>query len=239
MGQEEVSREAGAASVEEARVEIGKPPALTAEERARVEQAVQAAERTTGAEIVPMIVDRSGLYRDAGHRAGLALAILTLASLLTVEAGWLPWGWHAANAGWLLLAAIAAYGLGIWLGSFAPVIRLFTSTDRMRHKVKLRAEVAFLSYGISRTRDRTGVLILLSLLEHQVYVLPDRPLIDRIPTERWDSIVAVIVKRVKAGDVVGGLCHGIEQCGLVLAEYFPARLGDNPDELPNELIQGP
>ena len=72
-----------------------------------------------------------------------------------------------------------------------------------------------------------------------MYVLPDRPLIDRIPADRWDSIVAVIVKRVKAGDVVGGLCHGIEQCALALAEYFPARLGDNPNELPNELIQGP
>ena len=50
MGQEEVSREAGAASVEEARVDIGKRPALTAEERARIEQAVKAAERTTRAE---------------------------------------------------------------------------------------------------------------------------------------------------------------------------------------------
>ena len=79
---------------------------------------------------------------------------------------------------------------------------------------------------------------MLSLLEHQVYVLPDRPLIDRIPAERWDEIVAVIVKRVTVGDVVGGLCHGIEQCGLVLAEYYPARLGDNPNELPDTPIQG-
>jgi len=218
-------------------VEIGKHVALTVEERARVEQAVQAAELATSAEIVPMIVDRSGLYRDAGHRAGLLLAILTLAGLLTAEAGWLPWGWHAANAGWLLLAAIAAYGLGIWLGSFPWVMRLFTSTARMRHKVRLRAEIAFLYLGIAQTRDRTGVLIMLSLLEHQVYVLPDRPLMDRIPVERWDSIIAVIVKRVKAGDVADGLCHGIEQCGLVLAEYCPARPGDNPNELPNTLIQ--
>lgn len=220
-------------------MEIGKRPALTVEERALVEQAVQAAERTTTAEIVPMIVDRSGLYRDAGHRAGLTLAILTLAVLLTAESGWLPWGWHAANAGWLLLAAMAAYGLGTWLGSFASIIRLFTSTDRMRHKVKLRAEVAFLSQGISRTRDRTGVLIMLSLLEHQVYVLPDRPLIDRIPEERWDDIVAAIVEQTKAGDVAGGLCRGIERCGVVLAEYYPSGAGDNPDELSNQLIQEP
>ena len=104
-GREEASQGAEVVSVEEARVETGKRPALTVEERALVEQAVQAAERTTSAEVVPMIVDRSGLYRDAGHRAGLTLAILALALLLTVETAWLPWT-DAVNAVLALLVVI-------------------------------------------------------------------------------------------------------------------------------------
>jgi putative membrane protein len=239
VGQEEVSREAGGILEEEGPVETGRHLTLTAVERERVEQAVQAAERTTSAEVVPMIVAQSGLYREARHRAGLTSAVLVLAILLTVEAAWLPWGWHAANAAWLLLATIAAYGLGTWMGSFAPIIRLFTSTDRMRHKVKLRTERAFASQGIARTRDRTGVLILLSLLERQVYILADQALYDRIPAGILTDIVAVMVERIKAGDVVGGLCRGIERCGLVLAQYYPSRPGDNPDELSNQLIQEP
>lgn len=224
------------ALVGEARVETGDRLNLTTEERDRVQQAVEAAERLTSAEIVPMIVMRSGLYRDARYLAGLTTAAIALTILVTVEVTWLPWGWHAANAAWLLLATLIGYGIGHWIGRFDPIIRSFTSTDRMRHKVRLRAERAFAQHGLSRTRDRNGVLVMLSLLEHQVYVLADQPLFDLVPAGVWDHIVAEVVGPVKAGDIVGGICRGIERSGTVLAQYCPPRPGDNPNELPDELI---
>jgi putative membrane protein len=227
-----------AISAGEAQVETGDQLNLTQEGRARVQQAVAAAERLTSAEIVPMIVRRSGLYRDARYRAGLTVAVAVLTILVTVEAAWLPWGWHAANAAWLLLATLTAYGFGYWFGRLEPVIRLFTPPDRMRHKVKLRAERAFVQHGLSRTRDRNGLLIMISLLEHQVYVLSDQPLFKRAPAGVWDQIVAEVVGPVKNGDVIGGLCRGIERAGVLLAQYCPPRPGDNPNELPDELIQG-
>jgi putative membrane protein len=116
---------------------------------------------------------------------------------------------------------------------------LFTSTDRMRHKVALRAERAFGRHGLSRTRERNGLLIMLSLLEHQVYVLADQPLFELVPADVWDQIVAEVIAPVKAGDIVGGLCRGIGRAGVLLAQYSPPRPGDNPNELPDELIQGP
>ena len=185
-----------------------------------------------------MIVRRSGLYRDARYRVGLTVAIAVLTMLVTMEAVWLPWGWHAANAAWLLLATLIAYGIGHWLGRLDPIIRLFTPTDRMRHKVKLRAERAFVQHDLSRTRDRNGLLIMISLLEHQVYVLADQPLFERAPAGVWDQIVAEVVGPVKNGDVIGGLCRGIERAGITLAQYCPPRSGDNPNELPDDLIQG-
>ena len=115
-----------------------------------------------------MIVMRSGLYRDVRYRAGLTAAAAVLTTLLTVEAAWLPWGWHAANAAWLMLATLIAYGIGYRLGGLDPIIRLFTPADRMRHKVKLRAERAFAQHGLSRTRDRNGVLIFLGRFEAAV-----------------------------------------------------------------------
>ncbi len=84
---------------------------FTDAERERIRQAVQQAEQVTKGEIVPMIVPASALYREAGYRTGLILALLALALLLTIEIYWLPWGWHAGNAGWLLLAVVASYGL--------------------------------------------------------------------------------------------------------------------------------
>ncbi len=228
-----------AISGEEVPVGTGEGLPLTAEERERIRLAVHAAEQHTNAEIVPMIVSRSGLYRDAQHRAGIILALTALVILLSMEMLWLPWGWHASNAAWLVLATILAYGAGAWLGSLVPIIRLFTSTDRMHCKVKLRAERAFAQHAVSQTRERTGVLIMVSLLEHQIYVLPDQPLFQRVPIERWLLVVEAAVGRLKADDIVGGLCQSIQTCGVLLAEVCPGRAGDNPDELSNELVQEP
>ena len=228
-----------AISEEEVPVETGEGLPLTADERERIRLAVHAAEQHTNAEIVPMIVNRSGLYRDAQHRAGIILALVALTILLTTEMLWLPWGWHASNAAWLVLVTILAYGTGAWLGSLVPIIRLFTSTDRMHQKVRLRAERAFAQHAVSQTRERTGVLIMVSLLEHQIYVLPDQPLFQRVPVERWSLVVEAAIDRLKAGDIVGGLCQSIQMCGVLLDEVCPGRPGDNPDELSNELVQEP
>ncbi|MBI3356960.1 MAG: TPM domain-containing protein [Nitrospirae bacterium] len=220
-------------------MEIGKGLKLTADERERIKAAVHAAEQQTNAEIVPMIVARSGLYRDTQHWAGLTFALSVLTVLLTLETLWLPWGWHASNAAWLVLATVLTYVLGAWLGTLAPIIRLFTSTERMRHKVRLRAERGFAQHAVSQTRERTGVLIMLSILERQIYVLPDQPLAQRVPIDRWSQVVQAAVERLKTEDITGGLCQGIERCGRLLAEICPLRPGDNPDELPDELIQEP
>ncbi|MBH0202218.1 MAG: hypothetical protein HP496_07980 [Nitrospira sp.] len=220
-------------------METGERLRLTAEERERIRLAVHAAEQHTNAEIVPMIVSRSGLYRDAQHRAGLILAVFALTVLLTTELFWLPWGWHASNAAWLVLVTILAYGAGVGLGTLVPVIRLFISVDRMHQKVRLRAERAFAQHAVSQTRERTGVLIMVSLLEHQIYVLADQPLFQQVPVERWSQVVEAAVDRLKTGDVVGGLCHSIRTCGVLLAEVCPGRPGDNPNELSNELVQEP
>lgn len=226
-------------SEEEGRVEAGEQLTLTAEEQARVERAVVAAERHTNAEIVPMIVARSGVYRDARHHVGLVLALILLTVLLTCDTPWLPWGWHASNAAWLILGTLLAYAAGVWFGTMVPIIRLFTSAERMQQKVRLRAERAFAQHAVSQTRERTGVLIMVSLLERQIYVLPDRPLFLRIPAEQWARVVQMAVDRLKTGDIVGGLCQAIEACGALLQELCPGRPDDNPNELPNRLLQEP
>lgn len=231
------SRAAAVISEEEGPVATGSKPALTEAERARVEAAVQAAEQHTSAEIVPLIVGRSGLYREAHHRAGLLSAVLALTVLVTIETAWLPWGWQASNAVWLVGITVLAYSVGVWVGTWPMLLRLFTSRDRMRHKVHMRAERAFAQQGLAQTRERTGLLLMVSLLERQVYILPDQALQGRISVDQWQHIVSVVVERMKVGDLAGGLCHGIEAAGVLLARACPSREGDNPNELPNAVIQ--
>jgi putative membrane protein len=220
-------------------VETGKFMPLGELEKARISEAVRVAESQTNAEIVPMLVARSGLYRDAQHRTGLALALTVLTALLMGEGLWVPWAWQTVHAVWLLLATLVAYVLGSWIGAFPPVVRAVTSTERLRHKVRLRAERAFAQHRLSRTRQRTAVLLLVSLLERHVYVLPDSGIGSGITATQWNEVVEAIVARLKEHDVTGGFCAGIERCGGLLAHACPAVPGDNPDELSNRLVQEP
>lgn len=212
---------------------------FTDAERERIRQAVQQAERVTKGEIVPMIVPASALYREAGYRTGLILALLSLALLLTIEIYWLPWGWHAGNAGWLLLAVVVSYGLGQWLGRVSMVVRLVTSRERMVHKVALRAEQAFYKHGLHQTKGRTGVLILVSILERRVHILADKGINDHVPAGTWDGLVNGILDGIRTGQATDAICAAIAKCGALLAQVSPAGSGGNPNELPDALIQEP
>ena len=209
------------------------------QDQERIQHSVREAERHTRGEIVPMIVERSARYRETQYRAGAGCALFTLSALLTIEWEWMSWGWHATNAGWLLLTVMAAYGLGFWLGTFDPVIRILTSNERMAYKANLRAHQAFLEHGLHRTELGTGVLILISLLEHRIEILTDRAILDRVPPETWKNMLALIQEGFHKGNPVESLCQAITLCGEVLGEYFPANpSGPNPNELPNKLISG-
>lgn len=212
---------------------------FTDAEQERIKQAVRQAELVTKGEIVPMIVPASARYREAGYRTGLMLALLSLALLLTIEIYWVPWGWHAGNAGWLLLAVVASYGLGQWLGRIPMVIRLVTSRERLAHKVALRAEQAFYQHGLHQTQGRTGVLIFVSLLERRVQVLADKGINDHVPAGTWDGLVSGIIEGIKTGQATDAICAAIAKCGALLAQVSPAGSGDNPNELSDSLIQEP
>ena len=210
------------------------------QELERIRQAVTEAERGTRGEIVPMIVPASARYREARYRMGFACAFILLTILLTLEIEFLHWGWHAANSGWLLLSVVGAYGLGYWLGTFGPVIRWVVSDQRMAQKVRFKAQRAFFEHGLNRTELRTGVLILVSLLEHRVQVLADKSINDRVQDGVWDGLVKTIIDGVHEGIPTKAFCAAIVQCGDILREVFPASEdGPNPNELPNRLVQEP
>jgi putative membrane protein len=202
-----------------------------------VREAVRAAERRTRGEIVPMVVPASARYREASHLAGLIVALVVLSGLLTLEYGWGPHEWAAAHPGWMVLGVVFAYVAGHAAGTVPACVRLLTSHERMATKVRLRAERAFYEHGLHKTREATGVLIMLSLLERQVQVLADRAINERVSSGTWDRLVQDLVQGIHDGRASAALCAAINACGDLLAQHFPAREGDNPNELADEIIR--
>lgn len=199
------------------------------EEKARIHQMVTAAEEKTSGEIVPMVVNASARYTEIellGLVAGLGIG--TLAAALYAE----PWG-HDFVYLWPMIGAAA----GFFACRIPWVKRSLLPARRRDDAVLQRSLAAFTTEGLHHTRDRTGILIFVSLLEHEVEVLADKGINEKVPQGTWDEVVRILTAELAAGRACQGFCKAIERCGIILAEHFP-RLAEDQDELSNRLVTG-
>jgi putative membrane protein len=94
---------------------------------------------------------------------------------------------------------------------------------------------SFTEQGLHYTKAHTGILILVSLLEHRVEVFADRGINQKVSAGTWDEIVHTITAGIKSGQAGNAFCQAIERCGDILATHFP-RQADDENELSNQLI---
>lgn len=200
---------------------------LTADEKERVHQAVIAAESNTAGEIVPIVVTSSARYTE------VELLGLVIGLFIGIVIEWFfsdPWG----SEYWNLWPVIGAF-LGFIVGRFPAVKRLLASENRITEAVHTFALASFSEHGLHYTRDHTGILILVSLLEHRVEVLADRGINAKVESGTWQEIVHMLSEGLKSGSAADAFCKAIARCGEILATHFP-REPDDLDELPNRLI---
>lgn len=158
---------------------------------------------------------------------------------------------------WALLAALVVPWPLIWITTLGPsriflfqllvalALSIFLSWPSRRHALvprfikRARAREAarreFLGRGLTRTRERTGVLIYIALAERYAEILADTGIADRVGPEVWRDIVAELTGRIGEGRIADGLVAAIRRTGAVLAEHAPPRF-DDIDELPNKVI---
>jgi len=137
---------------------------------------------------------------------------------------------------------IAFYGFSTFLvGTIFYFLANISSIDRMiipnkilKRKVQERALRHFVESGVYNTRDRTGILIFISLLEHQVVLLADSGIDEKIEQKQWQEIVDHIVSGIKTNKMIDHLCRSIADCGNLLEQYFPIK-DDDSNELTNEI----
>jgi putative membrane protein len=193
--------------------------------RDAVSRAVETAEARTSGEIVVMVVEASDGY--AGVRMGAAAALGFIAGLAVLALGLDP-------VLWLPPVQLAGFGLGFALGGLRALLGRLAPRALQDASVDRAARAAFLSEGVLETRDRTGILIYVSLLEHRVQVLADRGIHARVEAGTWDGVVERILAGVRAERAEAGLVEAIACCGELLAQHFPPR-PDDKDELANRM----
>lgn len=209
------------------------PAALTDAELQRIREAVAAAEARTSGEIVPYIVERSGSYEVAVWRGASFLAVGTMLGavlLLQFYGGW-GLGWLYTGWGMALLASLAGVVGAVLTAVVPPLKRRLAGADRLATRVHRRAALAFLDEEVFKTRDRTGILLFVSLFEHRIEVLGDEGINRQVSPEEWVEVVDTIRRGVRQGHLADGLIEAIALCGRLLEEKGVAIRHDDTDEI--------
>jgi putative membrane protein len=195
----------------------------------------RAIEQRTGAQVVVAVLGRARAYPEAtwrGFAAGAALggAAAVAASLLRPD--W-PGRTDALRAALIALAAGAAAAL---LGRLVPAVtRALLAPHARETAARERARALFVEHGVHGTRARIGLLVLVSLLERRVELVPDLGLAARLPAAAWDEVLAAMRPALSTGHTALALTSGLDALERALAQAGLAAEAD-ANELPRELV---
>jgi len=186
---------------------------------------VAAIEDTSRAEVVVVVAGRSGSYADVDLLWGILAGLMTLGLVLHS-----PWNFHPD----LVLPEVVLFGGLAWMASrrLDPLRRALTSRKRRRGQVEAAARQAFTEEGVSATRERTGVLVYVSLLEREVFCQPDLGLDGLVPRATWNQFLHALRGCRGTKDLEERFFQGMADLAPQLSRHAPA--GDqDPDEIPN------
>ncbi|MGH6910890.1 MAG: TPM domain-containing protein [Phenylobacterium sp.] len=217
-----------------------------------IEAAVQEAETRTTGEIYCVVAEESSDYGEtplawAGGVALLAPAILLIAGVHVSIPDFFA-TWSAAQVGEAIEAAVrsALVGTIVLQGVLfvatalivaIPTVRRALTPHRLKRvRVRRRAAEQFLAKNLHLTRERTGVLIFVSLGERMAELIADEGIAQHVDPKVWDRAMAALTEGLKRGEPAAGFAAAIGLCADVLAERFPPTEGDNPNELPDKVI---
>lgn len=200
---------------------------LTKAERESLRAAVEAAEKTTSAEFVTVLARESDDYVFPSTLAASAVTFFLSGPAALFLGN--PVLLFACQSGVFILLALL-FRLPALRARFVPLAL-------RRRRAQRHARLLFLDLGLHRTRDRTGVMLFVSLAERYVEIIADDGVQEHLGSnEAWENVVAEFVAAVKAGRAAEGMTKAVEACAAILATQLP-RAPDDENELPDHLIE--
>lgn len=224
---------------------------FTPQDHERIAAAIAAAEEKTSGEVFCVIAGRVSAYRDIRMGWAALAALLSPMALIPLgfDPAWFPGvadSWEAAHLAardvtiGKALTAYAVLQAAIFVAVFLivslPGLRRWATPLAVRRaRVRQAAMKQFLAHGLHQTEDRTGVLIFACMADHQVEVVADKGIHQKVEPAVWGETVAALTRELRAGRPAEGFEAAVARCGEVLAEHFPPR-PVNENELPDRLI---
>lgn len=104
--------------------------------------------------------------------------------------------------------------------------------DRFDHALEI-----FEKLEMHKTELSNGVLIYVSIDDHQLVILGDKGINDVVEKGFWESTRDEIISQFKAHNYKQGLINGILEAGKQLKQHFPYQ-SDDTNELDNQISKG-
>jgi putative membrane protein len=198
---------------------------ISAHDHERISAAIHAAEAKTSGEIVCVLARASS---DATALPILVAALVALA---------LPWpivAFTAMPVNWiLLLQLLVFFALAALL--CLPRVRVALVPRAARRAIAHRVAMEqFMIRGVGHKKDRTGILIFVSLAEHYARIIADQGIATRVPQSQWQGAVNALTAQMSGGRIADGFIAAIDRCGKVLEQHFP-RSETSSGELPDRI----
>lgn len=185
-----------------------------------IKKAVGEAESKTSAEIVPFFAESSHHYKEWAWLGAFLMGGVSGVTFYTAQNLYgLVWGGESLFA---VLSVWVGALLGLAITALFPKIRInLVSRSAKQYFVDLRAKEAFLDEEVFRTKNRTGILIYISLYEHFVRVLPDKEISKVVPKSEWSEAVRLIIEGMKSNQKKKGLFLVFFFVGTYLKIQYP------------------
>mgnify|MGYP001034754540 FL=1 len=194
------------------------------------------AESITRAQIVLATTGRSDSYPEIPWKAfafGASVAGFAVFVLDLIIRFWI----NDATILLIVTTILVSGALLALLALFCPAFaRLFVSELRREAETLQYAESMFLSNELFATSDRRGILLLISVFERRVVIIPDQGVRDRLNTDILKNIIEKMIQPLKSGEVRKALETGLDELKNAICPPLPE--GGEKDQLSDKIIEG-
>ena len=209
---------------------------LNNEERSRLDKDIADAEKRTGAQIVLAVIERSDSYPELPWKLFALGASIAGLLVLIMNVSWPLIS--TATAVLLVIVMILSAGAGLALLSILvpDFACLFLHVHRAEVETRQYAESLFLNREMFATSQRRAVLLLVSLFERRVVVLPDSGLKEKLNQQTIENIIRLMRPHLLTGQTARALETGLKELDTILCDGVQPQsfMNELPDEINEE-----
>lgn len=215
---------------------------LSEKDRKIIKEAVARAEKSTSGEIATALLGESSDYALYELLFALAGGVLFYLISLPFYGGlslWLErlfWDFKPLYVTLFYGAGVVfVTGILYLLANLPGFDRIIVPRAIIARNVHRRASLHFMEAGLFDTRDRTGILIFISLNERRVEILADKGISALVDHSEWEAILEKLIRGIKDDKLAPALAEAVTACGERLAMNFPIK-DDDTNELSDGLV---